>query len=335
MAQYESINEQTISKLSDLTTEVQKQILSQWTTEVLNWLSRARLYVANTENFANTLTKESSKIYTHINDILKRKRVAVDKIKNDVILNDGYILLNKIGEQIRGEEIFYSITTTATGEALSKGPAATGEVYTWQVPLATFLNMVNFSAHRITLKAPATIQKMMLAQLNEEGITYEKWSEEKLNNYSLFMGQAKSVAHGKWAKVNEGNILEAFLRYIDGEQCPRIPERGEREYWHSIASAMKQTMSNPDAFYLGGDLYDKQIKGLQASVTNINTLIVALEATLEMLMQLPDNKEIVRSSYRKNFAGELDRIIEQDQEVVIKNLIEYFTTNVDRMNLTF
>jgi hypothetical protein len=33
-------------------------------------------------------------------------------ITNTAVLQEGYILLNKIGEKIRGEEILYSVTVT-------------------------------------------------------------------------------------------------------------------------------------------------------------------------------------------------------------------------------
>ena len=50
--------------------------------------------------------------------MLKNRRIARDKLLNKTILQDGYILLNKIGEIVRGETIKYSITVTKTGAAI-------------------------------------------------------------------------------------------------------------------------------------------------------------------------------------------------------------------------
>ena len=111
------------------------------------------------------------------------KRQHVEKmINNKVILTEGYTLLNKIGETIRGEEIFYSITVSKSGQALSTGSVGTGGVYTWQVPLSEFINLLNFTSQRIVLKDSSAIYKMLESQIeaNEKNLIYEKWSDEKL-----------------------------------------------------------------------------------------------------------------------------------------------------------
>ena len=66
-------------------------------------------------------------------------------------------------------------------------------------------------------------------------------------------------------------MLEAFLRFLDDGNTPKVSS--DADYWHSVGSAMKRTMTAPDAFFLGGDINNLQIKGLNASVTNLNTLI--------------------------------------------------------------
>jgi hypothetical protein len=76
-------------------------------------------------------------------------------VSDEKILKNGYVLLNEIGETVRGEELFYSITVTRKGDAISSG----SQVYTFRVPLSEFLTILNFSSSRITLASPGTIYK--------------------------------------------------------------------------------------------------------------------------------------------------------------------------------
>ena len=153
-----------------------------WTNEIYLWINKARSYIAQEQSLAEKLSANSMKSVKNVSEMLKNRRIAKKMINNKVILTEGYILLNKIGETIRGEEIFYSITVSKTGQALSTGSVGTGGVYTWKIPLSEFINLLNFTSQRIVLKDSSTIYKMLESQIeaNEKNLIYEKWSDEKL-----------------------------------------------------------------------------------------------------------------------------------------------------------
>ena len=330
----QQVENKLVTTFDQMSQELQRDYLIQWTQEIYSWMNRARAYVASCEGLSDQLASESSKTIKDVEDILKKRRVAKNLILNNVILKDGYVLLNKIGETIRGEEIKYSITVSKTGEALSTGSTGTGGVYTWTIPLSKFLTLLNFTTKRMVLKSPTTIYKMLETQIekNEQNLTYEKWSDEKLQSYAIFLNQARGASHGHWSKVNEGNILEAFLRFLDGGNIPSYNDN--QEYWHNIGSTMKQTMAKPDPFFLGGDLYNVQIKGLNASVTNINTLIFNLGEVLKILGTSQSGSDILRKYIKTNYISQLENSIEQDQLKVVDNLINFFTSKVDRINIS-
>ena len=262
--------------------------------------------------------------------MLKNRRVAKKMISNQSILRDGYILLNKIGETIRAEEIFYSITVSKTGKSLTSGE--TGGVYSWKIPLSEFINILNFTSRRIVLKDSSTIYRMIESQIdqNNNKIDYEKWTDEKLQNFSLFANQIRTNPNWpNWHNVNEGNLLEAFLRFLDDGYTPE--DSSNPEYWHRLGSAMKRTMQAPDKFFMGGDLNDLQIKGLNASVTNLNTLIQNLEKLLQIMISSKSGYETIQKYVRKNYnSQQINNEIEKTQEEIVNELLNFFTSSILR-----
>lgn len=324
------IENELIQTFDLLTKEQQNFYIQQWTLEIYGWLNRARAYVAQEKSLAEKLSTKSLDSLTAVQTMLKNRRVAKSMITNQSVLTDGYILLNKIGEIIRAEEIYYSITVSKTGESLSSGN--TGGVYTWKIPLSEFINILNFTSRRIVLKDSSAIYKMIENQISQNGqsINYEKWSDEKLQSFSLFANQVRTNPKWpNWHNVNEGNLLEAFLRFLDDGYTPT--NSSDVQYWHRLGSAMKRTMQSPDKFFVGGDLNDLQIKGLNASVTNINTLIQNLEKVLQIMMQSKTGYDTISKYIRKNYnALQIDKEIEKTQEEVVENLINFFTSSISR-----
>lgn len=320
-----------------MTDEIKNMYISQWTSEIYNWLNRAKKYVYSQQGLMEKLdasTKmitKSGKASLIFEDMLKTRKAAQQSITNTAILSDGYILLNKIGEIIRGAEIMYSVTFTETGDAISE--AQSGQVYTWRMPMSDFLNLVTYSSRRMTMRSSSSIYKMMQAQINKN-ITYEKWSEQKLHSYQLFINQARSAANGgKWSKVNEGNILEAFLRFLDSGHIVEHSER--REYWNQIRNVMSQTLSAPDPFFKGGDINDEQIKSLNASVTNINTLIRNLTEVLNILATTTSGYEAIKPYVKTKAMSKVSEKFQQSVENGVQNLIDFFTSKIDRNSITF
>lgn len=314
-----------------MTDEQQNQLIMSWTSEIYLWINKARSYIAQEQSLAEKLSANSKKSIQNVSEMLKNRRIAKKMINNKVILTEGYTLLNKIGETIRGEEILYSITVSKSGQALSTGSAGTGGVYTWQVPLSEFINLLNFTSRRIVLKDSSAIYKMLESQIeaNEKNLIYEKWSDEKLQSYALFNSQVRSNPNWKqWHKVNEGNMLEAFLRFLDDGNTPK--PSSDFDYWHSVGSAMKRTMTAPDAFFLGGDINNLQIKGLNASVTNLNTLIQNLSEVLSILRTSGQGYEVLKKYYRKNAQEQIQQETLKTREEITNELLEFFTSKINR-----
>lgn len=322
-------NELTMT-FDQLSQEVQNNYIRNWTMEIYSWLNRARAYVAQESSLLEKLSIRSLNSLAEVQEMLKNKKVAKKMITNQSILIDGYILLNKIGEIIRAEEITYSITVSQTGESLTSGN--TGGVYTWKIPLSEFINILNFTSQRIVLKDSSAIYKMIESQINQESnsVNYEQWSDEKLQSFSLFANQVRTNPRWpNWHNVNEGNLLEAFFRFLDDGYQPQIT--ADTFYWKQVGSAMKRTMSAPDKFFMGGDLNDLQIKGLNASVTNLNTLIQNLEKVLKILMGSQSSQEVIRKYMRKNYdSSKINRDMQNIEDNVIENLLNFFTSSISR-----
>lgn len=324
------MEKEIVNTFDKLTKEQQNIYIQKWTMEIYQWLNRARAYVAQEKSLSEKLSINTLNSLDSVQTMLKNRRIAKKMITNQSILVDGYVLLNKIGETIRAEEIFYSITVSKTGESLSSGK--TGGVYSWKIPLSEFINLLNFTSRRIVLKDSSAIYKMLEQQIDQgnNALDYEKWSDEKLQSFSLFTKQVRNNPKWpNWHNVNEGNLLEAFLRFLDDGYNPM--DTSNSEYWHRLGSAMKRTMQAPDKFFMGGDLNNVQIKGLNASVTNINTLIQNLEKVLQIMISGNVGYEVIDKYVKKNFnAQQINKEIEKTQDQVVDDLIKFFTSSISR-----
>ena len=314
-----------------MTEEVQNETIQQWTIRTYNWLNKARVYVKSSESLMSKMagTAANNLLEKQFKNVLVRKRVAKDALMNQSLMTEGYVLLNQIGESLRGEEILYSVTITKTGKALSSGMSGTGGVYTWKVPLSEFLKMINFTSRRMTLKSSSSLYKMLQQKINKGEVVpgeYEEWTEQKLQSYSLFTGQIRS--YKQWSKVNEGNILEAFLRYTKDYGTPMFSK--SNDYWRGGYNSMFNTMKSPDKFFVGGDIDNEQIKGLNATVTNLNSLILNIEKLWNILKVNPNTQNIISNYYKKSAKSSINKEIEKSQDEVVNNLLKFFTSNITR-----
>ena len=305
-----------------MTEEVKNQYIIQWTSQILSWENRARAYIAQNSALIKKL-KTGYNTLLETQNMLKAKRVAQEQIKNVNLLRDGYVLLNQIGETIRGEKIVYSITFTQTGEKISSMPQG---VYTWRMDLSEVLNLFSYSRTRIVLKSPTTLYNMMQTQIDEQtNIDYEKWSEEKIQNYAIFNKNARSVKRGTvkgyYKKINEGNMLEAYLRHL--ENAYAIDD------FHMLHRTLIQTFLNTSKFFQGGDINNEQIKGLNASITNLNSLLLNLHDTLKILAQTKAGREVIEPQVKKNFINQFQETLLLDEEKAVDKLVEKFTTQMN------
>lgn len=325
------VEKEIVEAFSEMTEEVQNETIQQWTIRTYNWLNKARVYVKSSESLMNKMagTAANNLLEKQFKNVLVRKRVAKDALMNQSLMTEGYVLLNQIGESLRGEEILYSVTITKTGKALSSGMSGTGGVYTWKVPLSEFLKMINFTSRRMTLKSSSSLYKMLQQKINKGEVVpgeYEEWTEQKLQSYSLFTGQIRS--YKQWSKVNEGNILEAFLRYTKDYGTPMFSK--SNDYWRGVYNSMFNTMKSPDKFFVGGDIDNEQIKGLNASVTNLNSLILNIEKLWNILKVNPNTQNIISNYYKKSAKSSINKEIEKSQDEVVDNLLKFFTSNITR-----
>lgn len=321
------------------TEQHKEQLIKNWSIECMSWLNRARAYLHYQEKEYNNLiqlAQKANESYQNFSNLLKKKRQAKALITNTKILEDGYILLNKIGEKIRGEEILYSVTVTQTGSGIASGNA--GGVITVQVNLQTFLqNYVNFSHTRITLRDSAALYKMIEAQIQNNELKsdqYEKWTEEKIVNFSLYDSQIRAAKNQHFENINAGNMLEGFLRFLDGGMS--ISKESSSNYWGPLIRSMKSTLASPDPFWKGPDLADKQIKGLNASVTNLSSLIRTISDTFNILKSNKIGAEAIRSAVVKKQIPTIDEMANQTIDQISKKLEELFTSSIkDRNNINF
>lgn len=335
-----TINETEKQIIQDMTTATQQDwgpLLQKWSIDIYKWLNKARAYVASQNSVIEKLSSSlvidrNGKQELNLIEInsMKKMRISKKNVNNREILWEGYRLLNEIGETLRGEEIMYSITFTKTGEQIGNST----EVYTWTVPMSEFFNLVRFSETRITLRDSSAIYKMMQKQIqnDEKDNMIEKWTEQKIQDYTLFNNEVRNNPNWeKWHKINEGNMLESYLRLLKngGSVQSRDKVKKDSEYWHRLGTAVSSTMKAPDAFFKGGDIDNEQIKGLHASVTNINTLMLNLQKVFSILKNAKINEEVLDKYYKKSGLNLEQQQKEVEQEVINK-LTDFFTSKIDR-----
>lgn len=335
-----TINETEKQIIQDMTTATQQDwgpLLQKWSIDIYKWLNKARAYVASQNSVIEKLSSSlvidrNGKQELNLIEInsMKKMRISKKNVNNREILWEGYRLLNEIGETLRGEEIMYSITFTKTGEQIGNST----EVYTWTVPMSEFFNLVRFSKTRITLRDSSAIYEMMQKQIqnDEKDNMIEKWTEQKIQDYALFNNEVRNNPNWeKWHKINEGNMLESYLRLLKngGSVQSRDKVKKDSEYWHRLGTAVSSTMKAPDAFFKGGDIDNEQIKGLHASVTNINTLMLNLQKVFSILKNAKINEEVLDKYYKKSGLNLEQQQKEVEQEVINK-LTDFFTSKIDR-----
>ena len=319
---FQQIENDINQKFLEMTIEQQQDYIQKWLIDIYKWLNRVSIYQTTTDKLDELLSKKSKGTIETIQVALKKRRIAKDLITGESILRDGYLLLSSIGEIIRGEEILYSITVTTTGKAISQ--STLGQVFTWTIPLKEFIKITNtIEDSRLVLRSSTTVHKMLMAQLennknpliNENSV--EQWTNQRISNFNNFIAEIRKVE--QWSNVNEGNLLEGFMRFENMQQP-------------NAYTAMALTMKSPDKFFLRGDLDNLQIKGLKASVTNLNTLIQNMYKLTLILEGVGGNTSSIINKYvKKEFSSQkIKNITESFSEDKINELIEFFTSKIQR-----
>ena len=263
--------------------------LMQSSAEIDAWLIKANAYV---EQNNIRLKKEAASAMDDYRSYMAsiKMELASQEVITNSIINDGYRILNEIGESIRGEKIKYSITITGSGDWGSIG-SPVNQVITWEVDYDVFSKLIKTGTKRLTLKDSTTImsqlEEMWIEQTTENMLNQiegnlpdqqtlfkrKEWSQKEINQYQNFHSYARRTRQerGKQIFYNRGQTLEAYLRWI-----------GDRAKY-TRDTAMIETAANNLPFYAGGDIGNIQVKGMNASVSNIDTMISTLVDTQRQL----------------------------------------------------
>lgn len=266
------------------------------------------------------LDSKMAEIYA--SDILEEKKIST--IIHDIVEN-GYKLLNNIGESIRQEQLLYTIVITTTGEKIS---SMNGDVYSFTISGEKFLELIGHAGQELRVKQASG---KFLRELEEASTfadkttTKQKWDISKREMFVLYQNQVQNLKQHDWTEVNEGNLLEGFHRF--GEWA-KYSAYSEQSYWGGVYVSMRDTMANPDAFWQGGDIDNIQMKGLEASVTNLNSLIVAAKKALDILASGSEGQGLIKKYVNKNFINQFDNAINMAEDEIVEKLIGMFTGNI-------
>lgn len=268
-------------------TELAEKLMES-SAEIDIWLAKASIYV---ESNKITLKKEAMTAMDSYKDFIRngnssflasvRMEMAAQQAINNSIINEGYRILNEIGESMRGKKITYSITVTSTGHwGSAEGPA--GQVITWDMDYSTFSRFIHTGTKRLVLKDSATIMSQLEEMWKQQGndqlglFSRKEWSQKEISQYESFHSWAKRYRkdRGKRVFYNRGQTLEGYFRWL-------LERKENIKYTRD--KAMIETAVNNLPFYAGGDLGNIQIKGMNASIANIDTMISVLVETQQSL----------------------------------------------------
>lgn len=342
----EIIDNAIIDTFTNWTKEKKQEQFIIWSRQCYQWLNQARAYIAGQESVLKRLAQQKQKdkldeekansiAIMQTFQIYLRKNNTKDKMTGQNILLSGYKLLNTIGEIIRNDEITYSVTTSTDDTKLSEIKSNNIKVYTWKIPYKTFIKILTFTdTGEINLRRSNVVNSILQDELKKRSskgkISYEEWDEKKIERYQIFCRQARSNRFWpQYHKINEGNILEAFLRFT--EQASLVPHypvnHHKQQYWGIMYACLQATMKNPDIFFKGGDILDEQIKSINASVTNMKTLINSITKLLNIFSQNVEVRPIIASYYKKNINNQPATDLMEQTE---KALMDFFVSSIER-----
>ena len=324
------INNVDISKrLDEMSKNEQAALLSQWTKQIYLWINKARIYIKEIkleQEYLQATNRDISKSLITLNNYLKRSQSRA-KISGKKIMIDGYELLNNIGEQIRGEKILYTLIVTSDGKKI--GSSDIQKTYTAKIPFSEFLNTITTSGRqRLVLKDSSTIVKMIESTKSPLKGDIEEWDYNKIKEYQLFNNQVRGMAHKHWEKISEGNMTEIYLRYLNDGQF--IKALGSHEYFSLLGTYVKMTLSSPAIFYQGGDIGNEQLKAINATITNLTTLIVHAERLLQILIRSEQGYKVIEKYLFTSKKIDVEKEIDNNIENIINELIKMFTDKINR-----
>ena len=317
--------------------------------QIDTWLAAASEYAEQlqslnlTENAKNALSDRTnadlSSAYQALDEAYSSTLYNGKSVIGQKLITEGYMLMNQIGEMVRGDEILYSVTIPQSG----------GYV-TWTGNIKEFIGewdgehyqggLVSFSSSRMVLKKQNTLRNQLIhsSKKVQKGSS-QGWKKEKVDAFGItVLADKLSVGFknnnsilNKWSKLNQGNLLEAFSRIYDKHMSNENPNailaQIESGYLDELLEeAMEETLRNNDPFWTGGDIGEYQLKGAGASVTNLSQLIYQLNKTRTMISAILTKKTISSNSKKTNVqvTAEVEKIITKEIDKLIEDLLKYF-----------
>ena len=290
--------------------------LQQSSAEIDAWLARAASYI---ERNKITLKQEAAAAFDDykMRMATERMEAAAQEIIDNSVIMDGYRILNEIGESIRGEKITYSITITSTGH-WGSAEAPAGQVITWDMDYSVFSKMIKTGSKRLILADSATIMSQLSDIWSNQGeqatqsaiFGRKEWSTSEISQYESFHSWSKRYRKTKGKKIfyNRGQTLEGYFRWL---------QERKKGIKYTRDMAMLETARNNLPFYAGGDLGSVQIKGMNASVANIDTMISVLSDTQRQLHLI-----IAESAKMAGDVSKVDaKAINENVEAAIQSLL--------------
>ena len=166
---------------------------------------------------------------------------------------------------------------------------------------------------------------------NNNGDQIFAWNPAQIQLYEDFVKRAKNLridGKRKWYKANEGNFLEAFTRFLENTNGNMAPFSSKGKLsnlaYQQIREAMEQTMSNPGAFYTGGDIGNLQLKGNAATISQASTIENMLNTTNILLSNIISMAYNVQASPPGGIAQSINNSVEQTIKETIEELVKPF-----------
>lgn len=257
------------------------------------------------------LTKSQRGVYSNIIATINRFSQAAQIVQNKSIENtqnitkqnlviEGYALINKITETIRGQEVLYDISYIDDNNNNK-------QIITLRMTLSELLqNLISVNTAG-DMRIDTTRAKQLALNSNISKIQKETWQTTRIDNYMMLLKTVQNIEFSArsnyiWGKtnkarktearathqqispelmyVNEGNIMEAFREIEIGIQNGKYSEAIFQNK-KAIYKLLKQVQRNTTSFAHGGDItykneqdeiFDVQLKNANASITDLDTV---------------------------------------------------------------
>lgn len=315
----------------DVTQEEKNKLIQEWSNRCINWINQADKLAKKQKWLSVNSQKLAANSKTNLTNMVKALRnikINSESLKtSQEILNEGYKLLNEVGESIRGEQLLYSVTVIPRGGG--KTLTTANKVVTFTIPMETLLTITKYTSTRMVLQGRSKIyQNLHIAKLKNSLIQEDEWDEKRISAYQTYDACVRHIQWGAYKAINTGNTLEGFFKYVDGSGYgATIPNPRNYRYHKCVAASIRASLGNIP-FWQGGDLNNLQIKGLDASVTNLNSLINTITKLTNILLRAPINAEVLAKA-QKPAMDKIESYGEEFTEQIVDQLLKELFTKKD------